>query len=173
MSSDSPVEIQNIDRLLKKLKDLGADMKVAAGEAGMAALLPVEKAAKEKVTKNTDTGITRVNITTKIVNQEGTLVVRCGTNQKSAVYLEFGTGKYAENGQGRKKPWIWPVKSRKWQKIFFGRAMKSTQQGPARPSPLWFGSHPHPFMRPAWDENKDKVLATFKEGLQAAVSKYT
>ena len=140
------------------------DLKKEGGAAGMKAMLRVERAAKEKITDTTDTGVTRGTISTKVVEETDGVSIQCGTNQKSAVYLEYGTGLYAENGQGRTSPWLWEIKSNKWANIFGVKVGDMV---------LWRGSHPHPFMRPAWDENKDQVYKDLQSGLQSAIARYT
>jgi len=156
------VTIEGIDELVKKLTSLGVDIKQEAGPVAMKAMLRVESAAKQKC--NVDNGLTRASIATKQIEQGDEVLIQCGTNVKSAAYLEFGTGIYAENGQGRKTPWLWQVESRKWASILGVEVGDSV---------LWHGSHPHPFMRPAWDENKDGVYADVQKGLQSLIKRYT
>lgn len=156
------VQIEGIDDLLKKLKALGGDIKTEGGKAGIRAMLTVEKSAKQKCP--IDNGLLRGSISTKQVDESDEIQIMCGTNTKYAVYVEFGTGIYAENGQGRKTPWLWKVESRKWANILGVKVGDMV---------LWRGSHPHPFMRPAWDENKNKVYDDLKKGLESAIKRYT
>lgn len=64
-----------------------------------------------------------------------------------APYVEYGTGLYAEGGNGRKEvPW----------------AYKDEKTGEL----IWTaGQHPHPFMRPALNDNRNDIIATIKEGI--------
>lgn len=57
-----------------------------------------------KPTDIIDTGTLANSITHQMADSY-TVVV--GTNTPYAVYVEFGTGIYAENGQGRKTPWAY------------------------------------------------------------------
>lgn len=52
-----------------------------------------------------DTGRLRNSIAHKVVNDEKSVYV--GTNVEYGVYVEYGTGKYAENGHGRQTPWFY------------------------------------------------------------------
>jgi hypothetical protein len=61
--------------------------------------LLVENSAKEKVP--VDTGALRRSITSEVKEKEGVV----GTNLLYAPYVEFGTGLFATNGDGRKTPW--------------------------------------------------------------------
>jgi phage gpG-like protein len=45
----------------------------------------------------------RNSINHQVSESESTVYV--GTNQEYAIYHEYGTGIYADNGQGRKTPW--------------------------------------------------------------------
>lgn len=65
--------------------------------------------------------------------------VTIGTNLFYALYVELGTGIFAENGDGRKTPWVWKDQNGKYH---FTRGMK-----------------PQPFLRPAITGH----LAEFKE----------
>lgn len=74
------------------------------------------------------------------------LVAKVGTPVEHAVFVEYGTGKYAENGQGRKTPWAYVgedgVKHWTW------------------------GGRPYPFLRPAGDNNKERIEAIFVKELK-------
>lgn len=64
--------------------------------------------------------------------------VTIGVNEEYAIYVEFGTGEYAENGQGRKGGWVF-VDPRTCEKIFTK------------------GSHPKPYMRPGYRSQKRNI----------------
>ena len=59
--------------------------------------------------------------------------------------VEFGTGLFAENGGRTDVPWSYQDDKGEWH---------STS-----------GMHPHPYMRPALYENRDKIIQTLKEGV--------
>ena len=67
--------------------------------------------------------------------------------QDNKIDVEYGTGLYAEGGNGRKEvPW----------------AYKDEKTGEL----IWTaGQHPHPFMRPALNDNRNDIIATIKEGI--------
>lgn len=93
----------------------------------------VEDSAKLLVA--VDTGNLRGSITHKV--DEAQLSCRIGTNVEYAPYLEFGTGEFAENGQGRKGGW------------FFTDTDGKTH--------FTLGNKPQPFLRPALLENKAAI----------------
>lgn len=52
-----------------------------------------------------DTGYLKGSITHQVNEEE--LSVRIGTNVEYAPWIEFGTGEFAENGDGRKGGWVY------------------------------------------------------------------
>lgn len=64
------------------------------------------------------------------------------TNVDYAIYVEFGTGEFAENGNGRKGGWMYKDPSGEW---FF----------------TW-GIEPQPYLRPAFRQTKGQIEALAK-----------
>jgi len=151
------VEIEGMDTLIKKLEALGGTVlsirKEMVQNMGDVADMMARKAP-------TDTEKLKPNIQVKDDSTDTELNVKAGIFAESAInyaiYQEYGTGIYAENGQGRQTPWLWQVKSQKWADIFGIEVGQSV---------LWHGNQPHPFIRPAWDENKDKIEEKLRSAL--------
>ena len=151
------VEIEGMDNLIKKLEALGGTVlsirKKMVQNMGDVADMMARKAP-------TDTEKLKPNIQVKDDSTDTELLVKAGIFAESAInyaiYQEYGTGIYAENGQGRQTPWLWQVKSQKWADIFGIEVGQSV---------LWHGNQPHPFIRPAWDENKDKIEEKLRSAL--------
>ena len=62
-----------------------------------------------------------------------------GTKIEYGVYVELGTGLFAENGDGRKEvPWRYQDVEGNWWTTC--------------------GQHPNPWLRPALENNKDKII---------------
>lgn len=74
---------------------------------------------------------------------EQELVGYVGTNVEYAIYVEFGTGEFAENGRGRKGGWVYQDPSGEW---FF----------------TW-GQEPQPYLRPAFRTKKSQIEALAKQ----------
>ena len=105
----------------------------------------VESAAKEKAPK--DTGALRRSITSKVEVTGGGIEGIVFTPLEYAPYVEYGTGLFAENGNGRKTGW----------------AYKDEKTGET----IWTrGQHPQPYLRPALEENKEAINKIFKEALK-------
>ena len=171
MSSEvASVTITGMDELTRKLAALGADASKIMQSAGLKAMrLNVEAAAKEKAREHNDNGALTSDqgIKTSQVFENGAAIIKTGSTLHDAKYVEFGTGIYATGPGGsraKRIPWLWKVESRKWAANF------GIERGQ---SVLWYGSRPYPFLRPAFDENKDQVLDDVRADLEAAIGKYT
>lgn len=73
---------------------------------------------------------------------EGELVGYVGSNVEYAIYVEFGTGEFAENGRGRKGGWVYKDSSGEW---FF----------------TW-GQEPQPYLRPAFRQTRKEIESLAK-----------
>lgn len=132
------IEFEGVENLILRLNKMSD---TAALEKSLeAATLLVERSAKQKAPK--DTGALRRSITSKVEGLEGIIY----TPLEYAPYIEYGTGLFAEKGNGRKEvPWNYQDDEGKWH---------STS-----------GLKPQPFMRPSLDENRQKIVDTLKEGV--------
>ena len=75
---------------------------------------------------------------------------KIGPSIEYDAYVEFGTGLYAEGGKGRKTPWVY-----KHPKYGFIRTKGMVAQ---------------PYMRPAADNNRQRVADTLKVAIGQAVT---
>ncbi|GEK88885.1 phage protein, HK97 gp10 family [Alkalibacterium putridalgicola] len=116
----------------KKVKKLMAQTNEAAMES---ILLMVEGQAKSLA--RTGSGELRDKIDHKITEQDGNLIGQVGSPHMHAIYNEFGTGEFAENGNGRKGGWVYRDPSGEY---FFT-----------------YGLEPQPFLRPAFRRNKGNI----------------
>lgn len=82
------------------------------------------------------TGMLRDSIDYRV--SEGELTGYVGTNVQYAVFVEFGTGEFAENGRGRIGGWIYPSNG----EFYFT-----------------YGQPPQPYLRPAFRQNRDSIQA--------------
>jgi HK97 gp10 family phage protein len=82
-----------------------------------------------------DLGNLRRSIEYNVNMQEKEVVI--GTNTEYAPYQEFGTGIYNEDGNGRQTPWTYRTPD--------GRVFTTE------------GNKPQPFLRPAFEENIQKI----------------
>lgn len=129
---------------LRKLVEQHLSDDQAKGAMGKVCAL-VERTAKEKAPK--DTGALRRSITSEVIEKGDQIIGTIYTPLEYAPYVEYGTGLFAENGNGRSDvPWHYQDDEDKWHSTF--------------------GQHPQPYMRPALEENKEKILQIFEEAFE-------
>ncbi len=74
-----------------------------------------------------------------------------GTNVEHAPYQEFGTGILAEGGIGRQTPWRYQNARGEWVTTS--------------------GTKPQPYLRPAFDNNKDRIKTLMKKKFKEALER--
>ena len=130
------IEFEGLEEVLNSIDSL-ADLEELQSALGKACAV-VEASAKQKAPK--DTGALARSITSKIEDTEGIIF----TPLEYAPYVEYGTGLFAEEG-GRSTPWVYKDDKGEWHRTS--------------------GQKPHPFMRPALEENREKIINILKEGI--------
>lgn len=104
----------------------------------------IEGEAKKRAPR--DTSNLANSITSKVETTGGEVVGTVFTPLYYAPYVEYGTGLFAEDGNGRQDvPWRYQDDKGEWHTTS--------------------GQHPQPFMRPALDENREQVIQILKEGV--------
>lgn len=107
-----------------------------AADAGMeAALLAIEASAKSRA--RVGSGEMRDKVQHQSKRSGDTLSGQVGSPLEHAIYNEFGTGEFAENGAGRKGGWSYKGPDGKWR---FTKGMT-----------------PQPFLRPAFRSNRKNI----------------
>lgn len=127
------IEFSGLEGVLERLEELAdvADLQAALNKA----CLVVETEAVKKAPKVD--GILRQSITSRVDGLKGIVF----SPLEYAPYVEYGTGLFATGtGGGRKDvPWV-------YQDEKTGEFIATS------------GQHPQPYMRPALDENREKIL---------------
>ena len=136
------IVFDGMDEILDRLKDIGdvSNLRTALGKA----CAQVERSAKQKAPKGN--GDLRRSITSNIVETEDGIAGVVFTPLEYAPYVEYGTGLFAEEGGRKDVPWCYQDDEGEWH---------STS-----------GQHPHPFMRPALDENREQIKRILMEALK-------
>lgn len=124
---------------LNRLFEPGGEGFTALTSALEKACIGVEGAAKRRAPVKF--GTLRNSITHQVKDAELTGYI--GTNVPYAPYVEIGTGIYSSQGDGRQTPWIY-VDPATGKKVFTR------------------GSKPHPYLKPAVDENISAILKCFE-----------
>jgi HK97 gp10 family phage protein len=135
------IEIRGMDEVLDTLEKIGISSNLQGAVKQACAI--VEKAAKQKAPKGS--GELRRSITSKVEASVGNIEGMVYTPLEYAPYVEYGTGLFAESGGRSDVPWSYQDDKGEWH---------STS-----------GMKPHPYMRPAFEENREAVVNKLKEGL--------
>jgi HK97 gp10 family phage protein len=130
------IELKGFEEVLEMLNQALSDEKVRKGLEQ--AVLLVERSARMKAPKGD--GELRRSIQHRVDDNVGYVF----TNKEYAPYVEYGTGLFAEEGGRTEVPWSYKDEKGEWH---------STK-----------GMKPHPFMRPALNENRTKIIRLLKEG---------
>ena len=131
--------LEDITRALDQLAEAPGAVK-----AMQKACLVVETAARKKAPK--DTGALRNSIQSKLEVNGDDIIGVVFTPLEYAPYVEYGTGLFAESGGRKDVPWNFQNDKGEWC---------STS-----------GQKPHPFMKPAFDESRNKIIQILGESIK-------
>lgn len=134
-------KLEGLDNVLDRLDSIldPEELKIAMGKA----CAMVERSAKQKAPKGT--GELRNSITSKVETDGNEVIGVVFTPLEYAPYVEYGTGLFAEEGGRKDVPWHYQDDEGNWH---------STS-----------GQKPQPFMRPAFNENREDILRLLREGI--------
>ena len=135
------VRMEGLEGILENLDQLVDGNKLEAALGRACAI--VERDAKQNAPKGT--GELRRSITSKVEKDGDELVGVVYTPLEYAPYIEFGTGLFAENGGRSDVPWNYQDDEGEWH---------STS-----------GMKPRPFLRPALNDNREKIKRILEEGM--------
>lgn len=154
------IRVDGLADIAAAFREIGADIRDVLPGAAERAMLPVEALIKEKAP--VQTGHYRDSWSTQAGELDGDVVAKVGTallvdspgepgsrDMPLGVYLEYGTGIYAEDGSGRKDAWSYVGSDGEWH---------TTRGMPAQPH-----------VRPAFDEERDRVGPRLRDELAKAL----
>lgn len=133
------IRFEGLEEVFEALDSLADVEKIQAGL--QKACLKVEASAKDKAPKG-KTGELARSISSQVEGLTGTVF----TPLEYAPYVEFGTGLFAESGGRSDVPWSYKDDKGDWYTTY--------------------GQHPHPYMRPALNENRENVIRILKEAVK-------
>ena len=134
---------------MKEYNNIPKLQKAMAGDVTRLALTEAAKIVESaaQVLVPVDSGNLQGSITHKVDGD----TARIGTNSTYGIYVEYGTGQYAEGGDGRKTPWRYEHPKYGW---------------------IWTaGMSPKPYLRPALDNNIEAIKKTMKEKYGVEIDK--
>lgn len=137
------VQIKGIENVMAELDGLVGAEKIIKNVQKCCAL--VERSAKQNAPKGT--GELRRSITSEVViDNDGNISGIVFSPLEYAPYIEYGTGLFAEGGNGRKDvPWHYQDDEGNWHTTS--------------------GMHPRPYLRPALEDNRLRIVEILKEGI--------
>lgn len=162
------VEINGVEQLLERLDGIANPKKMES--ALTKACLLIEREAKINAQElSGGDGTLAGSIASKVEGLEGKVY----TALFYAPYVEFGTGIEAEGGKGRQDvPWVYVEHSgeeretaQKSYTLETAKRAAAILKSKGLTPHITYGQKPQPFMRPALDNNKDKVTEILKGGL--------
>ena len=137
------IRIEGADEVIAMIEK-NTDTSKLTGAVDKACLF-VEGEARRKAPKRT--GELRRSIESKVENNGDEIIGTVFTPLEYAPYVEYGTGLFAESGGRKDVPWAYV--DEKTGKL------------------IWTaGQHPKPFMRPALNENRERIVGLIREGLK-------
>ena len=157
-------DVEGLDNVLKALEMVGSTDEIMAAMGKACALVvrtAIQKAPKGSGGSSGLGGSIKSKVETDSTEVKGIVY----TPLEYAPYVEYGTGLFAEGGNGKKEPWYIPIgndftesdaKRYGYQIIKGKNGMKWAKTT---------GAKPHPFLRPALNENREKILQILKEGI--------
>ncbi len=90
-------------------------------------------------------------------------VEHIGTNNPYAMYVEYGTGIHAKNGNGRKTPWAYIVRGAYAEKYWSPEKKNCFMDAEGNKWIRTRGQKPQPYLENALKENAKKIYEIFGE----------
>ena len=131
------MRIEGFNEVSKMLDSVVSEVRVQDALGTACAL--VERTAKMKAPK--DEGDLARSISSKVKENQGIVF----SPLEYAPYVEYGTGLFAEEGGRKNVPWYYKDDEGDWHRTS--------------------GQRPQPYMRPALNENRERIVNMIKEAL--------
>ena len=132
-------KLEGVERVQKHLDNINLDEQKLNQILSQACLIVENQARRDAPVDN---GVLRNSIRSEVEGKQGVV----GTNIEYAPYVEFGTGLFAVNGDGRQTPWSYQDENGEWHTTI--------------------GQHPQPFLGPALEMNRETIINFIKERLE-------
>jgi hypothetical protein len=168
------VEIEGLENVLDAFSNL-ADEQALKRAMGQACSLVVGDAIK-KVKKGE--GELQKHMQFRVEGTGNDIVGVVFNPLEYAPYVEYGTGMFAENGDGRQGYWVYvkdseggfSKKSKSGGKTYTleeAKQIMAILRAKGLEAYYTNGRHPRPFLRPALHENRENILRILKGGLKS------
>ena len=142
------IEFEGLDNVIKMLDKI-TDIDRMTRALNKCCLIVQADAVKNVIDNSGDDGSGELagSIEAKVKQEGNNLIGIVSTNKEYAPYVEYGTGLFAEGGKGRTwdLPWHWQDDKGNW--------------------PHSSGQKPEPFLRPALNQNRTRIMRYLQEGI--------
>ena len=166
------IEFKGLDKIIAKLDKMQDTSTVIAAMQDACDL--VEGSAKGKAPKDTEALRRSITNRVEVIGNEVSGIVF--TPLEYAPYIEYGTGLYAENGNGTSGYWVYvgdkdydPNRKKSGKRYTLEEAKQIVAIMRSKGLKAYYtnGMHPQPFMRPALKENEQNIKKKLKEGIMS------
>lgn len=166
------IEFKGLNEVLDRL-DKAADTSEFEKALNKACLI-VERAARQKAPKGSGSGGEGLagSIRSDVINDGTALVGKVYSNLEYAPYIEYGTGKFREENPSDGY-WVYVrnsyksgVRSTKRYSLEDAKWIVAVMRSEGLDAIYTNGQRPQPFMRPALNENRQRILDTLKGALK-------
>lgn len=166
------VEFKGLDKIIAKLDKMQDTSTIVSAMQDACDL--VEGSAKGKAPKDTETLRRSITNRIEVIGNEVSGIVF--TPLEYAPYIEYGTGIYAENGNGTSGYWVYvgdkdydPNRKKSGKRYTLQEAKQIVAIMRSKGLKAYYtnGMHPQPFMRPALKENEQNIKKKLKEGIMS------
>lgn len=164
-------EVRGVDAVIGRLEGIASGKKIH--KAMKNAVLRVERSAKQKAQAIKDTGALSRSIKTKVTTDDNNILGIIYSELEYAPYVEYGTGKYAEEG-GRSGYWVYvkdgvnEKSNDKQVKIYTLEEAKKVMailRSKGLEAYYTDGQKARPYLRPALYENEKEIINDLREGV--------
>lgn len=164
-------DVEGISELMEKLESLGDPQKVKQLVGRACAV--VADAAIENAAAIKDSGLLSQTIAYDVTESGGHIEGVVYSPLEYAPYVEYGTGLFAEKGGRTDVPWVYvkgegnsgKEKSKKSYTEEKAKQVVAILRSKGLDAHMTNGQKPQPFMRPALNDNKEKIMRILKGGL--------
>ena len=166
------VEFKGLDKIIAKLDKMQDTSTIVSAMQDACDL--VEGSAKGKAPKDTEALRRSITNRVEVIGNEVSGIVF--TPLEYAPYIEYGTGLYAENGNGTSGYWVYvgdkdydPNRKKSGKRYTLEEAKQIVAIMRSKGLKAYYtnGMHPQPFMRPALKENEQNIKKKLKEGIMS------
>lgn len=160
-------KVEGANELINKFKNLSSSLDWT--QPLQEACLMVENSAKQNIVNNGSDRHGEYGLLGSITHEIDGNVGYVGTNKFYAPYVEYGTGAYAANGDGRPGYWVFVAGDdgqhkatiRKEYTLEEAKQVMAILRSKGLEAYYTNGQHPKPFLNPALDENKGAIGEIF------------